>query len=205
MNMVGYDAAYNAVTICTVYSIYPEGSRTWRMMLVALKSFLPWFDTSDGPPLTIIHDGEKAASSVISECTSSNVHSFMDEKHMGDNLKSNVARKDRATAKTLYHKALHAFSKQECDDALAEMTLKVPAGAQYLEKYPKAELFKAYSLLKDDRYSSQLAETSFAYVVTITRFVMKALSSCLTDDLIVAPALTRSSDRGTSLRSRGFT
>ena len=96
MNLVGYDAAYNAVMIVTVYSIYPEGSRTWRMMLKAANEFLPWWNKPDGPALTVIHDGEKAASSAIKEHTLPNVHSFMDCRHMANNLLANVPRKGRS-------------------------------------------------------------------------------------------------------------
>ena len=110
--------------------------------------------------------------------------------------------KERSTAKELYYKALHAYSTRECDDALADMARRVPTGARYLDKFPKAELFKAYSFLKDDRYSSQLAEGSFSYVQTCS--FDGRVEYCLTSNFTVLPAWTKSLVRDTSIRSRGF-
>lgn len=151
--VVTYDANNHILPLVFAHFVGSECEEYWTSVFNACKS-LPGFDITER---TTIVDQEKSIDTAYRKVME-RAKLFLDPLHVKKNMGPKLG-SEKAVGLSLYERAVRAPSQAEVDNLVAEYP---EAQRLYLGKFPKSELYRAYSSLEDMHVTSQGAECEMA-------------------------------------------
>lgn len=148
--VVTYDTNNHVIPIDFGHSVGPECYETWCVIFEECKR-VPGFDTEDRT--TLLH--QKKCIRKAYEHVFDNVKLFLDPVHVKRKLGDRLGAK-KAVGLCMYDSAVWAPTKAAVEGIIRDYS---SVRKEYLNTFPKSELFRAYSHLEDTFVTSPGAES----------------------------------------------
>lgn len=148
-----YDSNHHVVPILFSHSVGSESEETWSHVFKAVQK-IPGFDVEGR--VTIV-DQEKSIDKVYRDVMK-HAKLFLDMLHVKKNMSPHLG-SEKASALSLYERAVRAPSEAQASTIMAQYG---PNQRAYLDKFPKCEVYRSFSKLRDLILTSQGAESQMS-------------------------------------------